>query len=159
MIVKEDQNKTTFAMKWGCFQYMIIPFGLKNVPTIFSKIVVASVKYFIHKFLEVYFDDWTIFGLTKDHIESLRMMLECCRQCQILLNLKKCIFCTPFGAMLGHVVCRDEIFIGPTKIAIILDLPPPNTVKKLRETLGHTGYYKFFIRGDFPDGNIVEKIC
>ena len=52
-----------------------MPFGLKNDPAIFSRIVVATFKYFIHKFLEFYFDDWTIFGLTKDHIESLRMML------------------------------------------------------------------------------------
>ena len=55
---------------------MVIPFGLKNAPSIFSRIVVISFKYFIHKFLEFYFDDWTIFGIIKDHIESLRMMLE-----------------------------------------------------------------------------------
>ena len=58
---------------------MAMPFGLKNAPAIFSRIVVAAFKYFIHKFLEVYFDDWTIFGLVKDHIERLRMMLGCFR--------------------------------------------------------------------------------
>ena len=46
------------------------------MPTKFSRIVVAAFKKFIHKFLEVYFDDWTVFGLIKYHIESLRMMLE-----------------------------------------------------------------------------------
>ena len=55
---------------------MVIPFGLNNAPTIFSRIVVASFKDFIHKFPEVYFDDWTVFGLIKDLIESLRIMLE-----------------------------------------------------------------------------------
>ena len=53
-----------------------MPFGLKNVPVIFYRIMVASFKYFTHKFLEVYFDDWIVFGLIKDHIESIRMMLE-----------------------------------------------------------------------------------
>ena len=82
-----------------------MPFGLKNAPAIFSRIVVVAFKYFIHKFLEVYFDDWMIFGIIKDHIESLRMMLEQCRQFQISLNLKKCIFCAPFCILLSHVVC------------------------------------------------------
>jgi len=40
-------------------------FGLKNAPTIFSRVVVAAFKEFIHKFVEVYFDDWTVFGLVK----------------------------------------------------------------------------------------------
>ena len=53
-----------------------MPFGLKYAPAIFSRIVVAAFKDYIHKFLEVYFDDWTVFGLIKDHIESIRMMLE-----------------------------------------------------------------------------------
>ena len=106
-----------------------MPFGLKNAPAIFSKIIVDAFKYFIHKFLEVYFDDWTIFGLIKDHIESLRMMLERCRQYQIYLNIKKCIFCALFGILLGHVVCCDGILVNPTKIVIIVDLPPPMIVK------------------------------
>ena len=70
----------TFVTEWGCYQYTVMPFGLKNAPTIFSRIVVSSFKYFINKFLEDYFDDWTLFGLVKDHIEILRMILDRCRQ-------------------------------------------------------------------------------
>ena len=77
-----------------------MPFGLKNARAIFSRIVVFAFKYFIHKFLEFYFDDWTVFGLVRDHIESLHMMLGCCLQYQITLNSKKSIFCTPFGVLL-----------------------------------------------------------
>ena len=29
-IAKEDRHKTTFVTEWGCFQYTVIPFGLKN---------------------------------------------------------------------------------------------------------------------------------
>jgi hypothetical protein len=46
----------------------MMPFGLKNAPAIFSKVVVASFKEFIHKFLEVYLDDWKVFSLFKDHV-------------------------------------------------------------------------------------------
>jgi hypothetical protein len=60
-IVPEDRQKTTFSTEWGSFQYTVFPFGLNNAPTIFSRVVVAPFKDFIHKFLEVYLDDWTIF--------------------------------------------------------------------------------------------------
>jgi hypothetical protein len=53
-----------------------MPFGLKNGPTIFSRVVVTTFKDFIHKILEVYLDDWTLFSLLKDHVEVLRLMLD-----------------------------------------------------------------------------------
>ena len=61
-IMLKDRSKTTFVTKWGYFQYTVMPFGLKNALEIFSRVVIAEFKEFIHKFLEVYFDDWTILG-------------------------------------------------------------------------------------------------
>jgi hypothetical protein len=74
----------------------MMPFGLKNEPTIFSMVVLEEFKEFLHKFLEAYFDDWTIFSLLKDHIECLRLILDKFRKCQIALNLKKCVFIFTF---------------------------------------------------------------
>jgi hypothetical protein len=81
-----------------------MPFGLKNAPTIFSRVVIDAFKEFIHQFLEVYLDDWTLSSLLKDHIEVLRIMLERCKKCQISLNINKFIFGTPFRILLGHIV-------------------------------------------------------
>jgi hypothetical protein len=128
-IAKEDRHKTTFATEWGSYQYTVMPFGLKNAPTIFSRVVVEAFKEFLHKFLEAYFDDWTVFNILQNHIECLRLMLDKCRQCQIALNLKKCIFFSPFGVLLGHIVCKQGLLVDPSKIAIIVDLPPPTSVK------------------------------
>ena len=50
-ITLEDRSKTTFATEWGCFQYTVMPFGLKNTLTIFSRVVVAAFREYIHKFL------------------------------------------------------------------------------------------------------------
>ena len=86
------------------------------------------------------------------------MMLKRCCQYQIALNLRKCIFCVPFGALLGHVVCHDVILVDPAKIAIILDLPPPTIVKQLRAMLGHTGYYRKFIKGYAQVTSLMDKL-
>ena len=68
------------------------------------------------------------------------------------------IFCAPFGILLGHVVCRDGILMDPTKIMIIVDLPPHSIVKQLRTTLGHMGYYRKFIRGYVEVTAPMEKL-
>jgi hypothetical protein len=65
----------------GSYHYTFMPFGLKNAPKIFSRVVIAAFKEFIHHFLDVYLDDWTVYSLLKDHVEVLRLMLERCRQC------------------------------------------------------------------------------
>jgi hypothetical protein len=78
-IAKEDRHKTMFATEWGSYQYRVIPFGLKNALAIFSRVVVEAFREFLHKFLEPYFDDWTVFILLKNHIECLRLMLDKCK--------------------------------------------------------------------------------
>jgi hypothetical protein len=43
-IALEYRYKTTFVTEWGSYQYTFIPFGLKNTPTIFSRVVIVSFK-------------------------------------------------------------------------------------------------------------------
>ena len=121
-----------------------MPFRLKNASTIFSRVVITVFKEFIHKFLEIYFDDWIVFGLIKHHVTSLHLMLDTCQRYHITLNLKKCLFFVPFGILLGHVVCKQGIMVDPAKVTIIVNLEAPRSVKQLRATLGHTGYYQKF---------------
>jgi hypothetical protein len=80
----------------------------------FSKVVVEAFKEFMHKFPEAYLDYWTIFSLLKNHIECVRIMFDKCRQCQIALNLKKCILFSPFGVLLGHIVCKKGLLVDPS---------------------------------------------
>ena len=133
-------------------------FGLKNSPTIFSRVFIAVFKEFIHQFLEVYLDYWIVYNLLKYYVEALRMMLERCRKCQISLNIKKCIFRSHFGILLGHIVCKQGLLVDHAKIAVIVNIPPPKLVHQLRETLGHIGYYKKFIKGYVQITAPMEKL-
>jgi hypothetical protein len=106
-------------------------------------------------------DDWKVYSLLKDLVEVLRLMLERCRQCQISLNINKCIFGTLFGILLGHIICKQELLVDPAKIAVIINLPPSKIVRHLRATLVHTGYYRDFIKGyaqiTTPMENMLKK--
>jgi len=128
-IILEDRRKTTFMMEWGCFQYTLMSFWLKNAPMIFSHMVMEVFNEFIHKFLEAYFNDWTMFGLVKRHVGSLHLILDLFWRYQITLNMKKCIICVPFGILLGHVVCKKGLMVDPTKNAIIMNLEARRNTK------------------------------
>jgi hypothetical protein len=77
----------------------------------------------------------------------LRLMLERCIPCKISLNIKKCIFNTPFRILLGHVVCKQGLLVDHAKSFVIVNLSPPKLMHQLKSTLGDTRYYKNFIRG------------
>jgi hypothetical protein len=101
---------------------------------------------FIHKFIEVYMDDWTVYSLLKEHVALLRLMFDRCRELQISLNLMKYIFCVPHRNLLGHIVCREGVSVDPNKAMVIVNMPPPTSAKQLHSMLGHTRYYRRFIR-------------
>jgi hypothetical protein len=48
--------------------------------------------------------------------------------------------------------------MDPTKIAVIVNLPPPKSMHQLRATLGHTGYYIKFIKGYAQITAPMEKL-
>jgi hypothetical protein len=123
-----------------------MPFGLKNSPAFVSRIVIATFREFIHKFVEVYMDDWTMYIMLKYHVELLRLMFDRCREMQIYLNLRNCIFYVPHGNLLCHIVCREGVLVDPTKVAVILNISTPTNAKLFCSTLGHTGYYHRFIK-------------
>jgi hypothetical protein len=88
-------------------------------------------------------------------------MLDKCGKYHIALNLKKCIFFSTFGVLLGHIVCKQGLLLDMSKITIIVYLTPPTLVRQLRTALGHTRYCINFIKGDAqittPMKNILKK--
>jgi len=63
-----------------------------------------------------------------------------------VLSLNKCIFCVPFGIWLGHLVCKKGLMAEALKIVVTVNLEAPRNVNQLRVTLGHTRYYRKFIK-------------
>jgi hypothetical protein len=60
--------------------------------------------------------------------------------------LKKCHFCYPSLAFLGHIVGQGGLQPDPEKIQKIKDFPIPRNVTQIRATLGLFGYYRKFIK-------------
>ncbi len=73
-----NQEKTTFIMEWGAFIFMVMPFGLCNAPTMFLQSIMEASENFIRDFMQVFLDDFSIYGVTSDH---LNMLNKCFQRC------------------------------------------------------------------------------
>jgi hypothetical protein len=61
------------------------------------------------------------------------------------LSHEKCKMLFTEGVVLGHHVSSEGIKLDPSKIEVIIIIPPPNTQKDVSIFLGHAGYYRRFI--------------
>nr|GEW46128.1 reverse transcriptase domain-containing protein [Tanacetum cinerariifolium] len=58
----KDQEKTTFTCPYGTFNYRCMPFGLCNAPGTFQRCMMAIFHDMIKKTMEVFMDDFSVFG-------------------------------------------------------------------------------------------------
>nr|GEU55528.1 reverse transcriptase domain-containing protein [Tanacetum cinerariifolium] len=62
VIKQEDQEKTTFTCPYETFAYRRMPFGLCNSPGTFQRCMMAIFHDMIEKTIEVFMDDFSVFG-------------------------------------------------------------------------------------------------
>jgi hypothetical protein len=65
-IAPQDQDKTTFTCPFGTFAYRRMPFGLCNAPTTFERCMISIFSDMVEKFIEVFMDDFYVFGSNFD---------------------------------------------------------------------------------------------
>ncbi|GJW59455.1 putative nucleotidyltransferase, ribonuclease H [Tanacetum coccineum] len=141
-IAPEDQEKTTFTCPYGTFAYKRMPFGLCNAPATFQRCMTAIFHELIEDSMEVFMDDFSVFGSSFDHcLKNLEKMLKRCEETNLVLNWEKCHFMVKEGIVLGHKVSGSGIEVDKAKIEAISKLPYPTNVKAVRSYLGHASFY------------------
>jgi hypothetical protein len=143
----DDQSKTTFMCPYGTFAYMRMSFGLYNAPASFQRCMMAICSHLIVKVMEVFIDDFSVYGKTfKDCLANLDKVLKRCQMADLVLNWEKCHFMIREGIVLGHKILEKGIKVDKVKIEVIEQLPPPTNVKGIHSFLGHVGLYRRFIQ-------------
>ncbi|GJR01798.1 reverse transcriptase domain-containing protein [Tanacetum coccineum] len=143
----QDQEKTTFTCPYGTFAYRRMPFGLCNAPGTFQRCMMAIFHDMIEKTMEVFMDDFSVFGDSFDScLSNLEKMLKRCEDTNLVLNWEKCHFMCREGIVLGHKISKSGIEVDRAKVDVIAKLPHPTTVKGVRSFLGHAGFYRRFIQ-------------
>jgi hypothetical protein len=113
----EDVPKTAFVSRYGHHEYLVVPFGLTNAPTIFMNLMNKIFMPYLDKFVIVFIDDILIYSKDKeDHANHLRIALQVLREHQLFAKFNKCEFWLDQVEFLGHVISKEGSAVNPSKI-------------------------------------------
>nr|GEU70121.1 reverse transcriptase domain-containing protein [Tanacetum cinerariifolium] len=130
----KDQEKTTFTCPYGMFGNRRMTFRLCNAPGMFQRCMMAIFHDMIKKTMEVFMDDFLVFGNSfQTCLSYLEKMLKWCEDTNLCLNWEKSHFMVKKGIVLGHKISKNGIEVDKAKVDVIAKLPHPTTVKECVE--------------------------
>ncbi|XP_055806925.1 uncharacterized protein LOC129875680 [Solanum dulcamara] len=72
-IAEGDEPETTCVMRYGAYEWLVIPFSLTNAPATFCTLMNKIFHPYLDQFMVVYLDDIVIYGNTlEEHVEYLK---------------------------------------------------------------------------------------
>lgn len=146
-LAEEDIQKTAFSTENGHYEFLRMPFGLKNAPATFQRVMDSILRGYQNEICAVYMDDIIVFSTSlQEHISRLRKVFDRLRESNFKIQLDKSEFLRKEVAYLGHIVTPDGVKPNPDKVKAIQRYPLPKTTKEIKGFLGLLGYYRKFIR-------------
>lgn len=142
-----SKKKTAFSTPQGHYEFARMPFGLKNAPATFQRMMDQALRGLIGKICFVYLDDIVVYGETlKAHNENLEILLERLSSLGLKLQPDKCEYIKPELQYLGHIITQDGVKPNPDKLKAVREFPRPKGPKQIKQFLGLAGYYRRFIK-------------
>jgi cleavage and polyadenylation specificity factor subunit 1 len=142
----EDRPKTAVITPFGLFEFLRMPFGLRNAGSSFQRMmdrVLAGLP-----FAYCYLDDLRVASPSLEvHRQHLRAVFERLRLFGLVINLEKCVFAVDSFEFLGHVVSAQGARPISSYVEAVERRPPPTTVKELQVFLGLINFYRRFLPG------------
>jgi len=114
-ITLENRYKIAFITDLGTFIWIIMLFGLKNVPPTYQWIVNATFREYLGMFMKLFIDDFNVFSDLKTHLAKFWLCFDKCWKFGICLNMEKCMFLVYLRVILGHVVFKVGKLLHPKK--------------------------------------------
>jgi hypothetical protein len=143
-VTKADIPKTAVTTPFGLFEFLRMPFGLKNAGQAFQRLMdsVCQDLDFLFDFL----DDILIASRTREeHLHHLRLLFERLKKHGLVINLAKCQFGRSEISFLGHLITSHGSKPLPDKVEAIRNFARPETVKGLQQFAGMINFYHRFL--------------
>ena len=147
-IHEDSRHLTAFATPWTLYEWIRIPFGLRNAPPAFQRFMnflLGDMKGYI---CDPYLDDVLCYAEEfADGVKGLKKVLNRLRVKGVKLRADKCVFMKSEVRYLGRLVSGDGYRVDPVDTeALERFREPPSTVGELRSLLGLFGYYRCYIK-------------
>lgn len=139
-----DIPKTAIITPFGLFEFLFMPFGLRNAGQTFQRTIDETLRGLDFAF--VYIDD--IFIASKhfdEHIQHLRAVFQRLTDFGFRINADKCEFAKSEMNFIGHLVTPDGIKPMPDKVKAIIEYAKPRTAQELRRFIAMITFYRRFI--------------
>ena len=89
-IWEQDVPKTTFKTQYSYFKFLVMPFSLTNVLTMFMDLMNEFFRPYLDQFMVVFIDDILVYSKTReDHTTHLRIVLQTLRDNWLYAMKKK----------------------------------------------------------------------
>ncbi|GFW24370.1 retrovirus-related Pol polyprotein from transposon 297 [Trichonephila clavipes] len=119
------QRYASFVTTFGTFKPLRLPFGLKNAPYYFSRLM-ANLLRNCEDFAIPYLDDIAIFSLAwDDHLKYLKDVFDRLRSAKLHIKPFKCQFSQAYVKYLEHLVGQGLRTPAELKVQFIKDFPIP----------------------------------
>ncbi|GFU83297.1 retrovirus-related Pol polyprotein from transposon 297 [Trichonephila clavipes] len=130
--VPMDPNSTkytSFVTHEGQYEFLRVPFGLSNSPSVFQRFIYTVFRKLIRdNILIVYMDDLLIPSQNEaEGLNKLRLVLQTAADFGLELNLKKCNFLQRKIEFLGYIIENGTIKPSPSKTQAVQNFPQPQT--------------------------------
>lgn len=122
LIFPEYVEKTAFETKYGHFEFLVMPTGLRNAPATFETLINSICGTRIDGFVFIYLEDILVFSDTReDHLWHLRLVFSGLQENQLYTGCKKYEYIRDDTGFLGLIVGKLRINIGLDWKALIRD--------------------------------------
>ena len=139
-----DVPKTAIATPFGLFEFLRMPFGLKNAAQTFQRLMDNVTHQLPGVF--AYIDDVLVASPSAaQHESDLRRLFDALKRFGLVLNSSKCVFGARELEFLGHHVSPQGIRPLPSKVDAVRRFERPRSVKSLQRFLGLVNFYRRFL--------------
>lgn len=146
-MANDSIEKTAFITPESHFEFLRMPFGLSNSPSVFQRLINNVLGDLKNSVAFPYIDDIIIPCTSfEEGLSRLNSVLTKFREHKLTLKLSKCAFFKTTIEYLGREISKDGVRPGSSKIEAVLKMRDPRNVKEIRQFLGLSGYFRKFVR-------------
>jgi hypothetical protein len=147
---KEDENLTTFKIKYETYKYLIMSFKLINESFIFQNFVNDTLMKYLNEFVIAYLNGIIVYSNSKKkNIQHVRKTLQRLRETNIQVDVDKCEFHIIETKFLNMIIDRDDIKMNFEKIKTIVEWNTSNYLNDVQTFLKFVNFHKRFIKDFF----------